>query len=122
MTTLPPPSLLPLATVLVAALLAACDSGPSQAEFLSVCLKEGQTRVNQAISRQMGIDRDSYCKCAAKEARATVSGDGYRWMMLNMENKKQEARALQAKMSDSEQEGLLKAGLEVFGKCAPGAR
>ena len=43
-------------------------------------------------------------------------------MMLNMENKKQEARALQAKLSDKEQEGLMKAALEVFGKCAPGAR
>ena len=41
MTTLPPPSLLPLAAVLVAALLAACDSGPSQTEYLAVCLKEG---------------------------------------------------------------------------------
>ena len=43
-------------------------------------------------------------------------------MMFNMENKKEEARALQAKLSDKEQEGLMKAGFEVFGKCAPGAR
>ena len=122
MTTLPPPSLLPLATVLVAALLAACDSGPSQAEYLAVCLKEGQTRVNQAISRQMGVVRDSYCKCAAKEVQAAVSAEGRRWMMLNIENKKQEARALQAKLGGKEQEDLMLAALEVLGKCAPGAR
>lgn len=111
-----------MATTLVAALLVACDGGPSQAEYLAVCLKEGQTRANQAISKQMGVDRDAYCKCAAKEVQSAVSAEGRRWMVLNMENKKQEARALQAKLSDKEQEGLMKAALEVFGKCAPGAR
>ena len=104
------------------ALAVACDCGPSQAEYLSVCLKEGQTRANQALSKQMGVDRDSYCKCAAKEVQSAVSAEGRRWMMLNIQNKKQEARALQAKLSDSEQEKLMLAALEVFGKCAPGAR
>ncbi len=111
-----------LTAVVVAMLLAACDTDPSEAAYLSVCLNEGQTRVNQAISRQMGVDRNSYCKCAAKEVQSTVSAEGRRWMMLNMENKKQEARALQAKLSDTDQEDLMKAGLDVFGKCAPGAR
>ncbi len=108
--------------LIVATLLAACDSGPSESEYLAVCLKEGQTRVNQAITKQMGVDRDAYCKCAAKEVQAAVSPEGRRWMVLNMENKKEEARALQAKFSDKEQQGLMKAALEVFGKCAPGAR
>ena len=103
------------------ALAVACDSGPSQAEYLAVCLKEGQTRANQALSKQMGIDRDSYCKCAAKEVQAAVSAEGRRWMMLNMQNKKQEARALQAKLGGKEQEDLMLAALEVLGKCAPGA-
>ena len=110
------------AALLAASLLAACDGGPSESEFLAVCLKEGQTRVNQAIGKQMGVDRNAYCKCAAKELQAAVPAEGRRWMMLNMESKKQEARALQAKLSDKEQEGLMKAALEVFGKCAPGAR
>ena len=110
------------AALVAATLLAACDSGPSESEYLAVCLKEGQTRVNQMLTRQMGVDRDAYCKCAAKEVQAAVSAEGRRWMMLNMENKKQEARALQAKLSGNEQEGLMKAALEVFGKCAPGAR
>lgn len=122
MTSLPPLSLLSLAAVLVAALLAACDTGPSEAEYLSVCLKEGQTRANQALSKQMGFDPDSYCKCAAKEVQTAVSAEGRRWMMLNVQNKKQEARALQAKLSDPEKEKLMLAALEVFGKCAPGAR
>ena len=111
-----------LAVFVCAGILGACDSGPSQAEYLAVCLKEGQTRVNQNISKQMGVDRDAYCKCAAKEVQSAVSAEGRRWMMLNMENKQQEARALQAKLGDKEQEGLMKAALEVFGKCASGAR
>ena len=110
------------AALVAATLVAACDSGPSESEYLAVCLKEGQTRANQAITKQMGVDRDAYCKCAAKEVQTTVSPEGRRWMMFNMENKKEEARALQAKLSDKEQEGLMKAGFEVFGKCAPGAR
>jgi hypothetical protein len=103
-----------------AALLAACDTGPSEAEFLAVCLKEGQTAVNQAISKRMGIDRDKYCKCAAKEARTALSADGYRWMMLNMENKKTESRALAAKMNEAQQTELMAAALEVSAKCATG--
>ena len=43
--------------LMVASLLVACDSGPSESEYLAVCLKEGQTRVNQAITKQMGVDR-----------------------------------------------------------------
>lgn len=108
--------------LIVATLLTACGSGPSESEYLAVCLKEGQTRVNQAITKQMGVDRDAYCKCAAKEVQTTVSPEGRRWMMFNMENKKQEARALKAKFSDKEQQGLMAAALQVFGKCAPGAR
>ena len=38
-----------------------------------------------------------------------------------MQNKKEEARALQAKLSDSAQEGLMMAGLEIVGKCSPGS-
>lgn len=111
-----------MTTTIFAALLVACDSGPSQAEYLAVCLRQGQTRANQVISKQMGVDRDSYCKCAAKEVQSAVSAEGRRWMMLHMENKKQEARVLQAKLSDKEQEDLMKAALEVFAKCALGAR
>ena len=106
--------------LIFATLLAACDTGPSEAEFLAVCLKEGQTPVNQAISKRMGINRDAYCKCAAKQARTALSADGYRWMMLNMENKKQEARALQAKMNDAQQTELMAAAIEVSAKCATG--
>jgi hypothetical protein len=108
--------------LIVATLLAACDSGPRESEYLAVCLKEGQTRANQMLTRQMGVDRDAYCKCAAKEVQTTLSPEGRRWMMFNMENKKEEARALQAKFSDKEQQGLMAAALQVFGKCAPGAR
>ncbi len=103
----------------VATVLSACDAGPSESEYLAVCVKEGQSAANQRLSKAMGINRDTFCKCAAREAKA-LSADGKRWMMLNMQGKKEEARALQAKLSDSAQEELMKAGLEVVGKCTPG--
>ena len=113
-------SLAPMLAASVATLLLACDSGPSESEYLAVCVKEGQSVANQRLSKAMGINRDTFCKCAAKEAQS-LSADGKRWMMLNMQNKKEEARALQAKLRDSAQEGLMKAGLEIVGKCSPGS-
>jgi hypothetical protein len=74
------------------------------------------------LDRQMGVNRDTFCKCAAKEARSTLSADAQRAMILDMEGKKQEARAISSKMSESEQMAFMKGGLEVFGKCAGGAR
>lgn len=103
-----------------ATLLSACDTGPSEGEFLAVCLKEGQTAVNQALSKRMGINRDAYCTCTAKQARTALSADGYRWMMLNMQNKKEEARALQAKMNDAQQTELMATAIKVSAKCASG--
>ena len=112
-------SFAPMLAASVATVLLACDSGPSESEYLAVCVKEGQSAANQRLSKAMGINRDTFCKCAAKEAH-DLSADGRRWMLLNMQNKKEEARALQAKLSDSAQEGLMKAGFEIVGKCTPG--
>ena len=113
-------SFAPMLAASVASVLLACDSGPSESEYLAVCVKEGQSAANQRLSKAMGINRDTFCKCAAKEAQA-LSADGRRWMLLNMQNKKEEARALQAKLSDSAQENLMKAGFEIVGKCSPGS-
>ena len=112
-------SFAPMLAASAATLLLACDSGPSESEYLAVCVKEGQTVVNQRLSKSMGINRDTFCKCAAKETQA-LSPDGRRWMLLNMQNKKEEARALQAKLNDAQQTELMAAAIEVSAKCASG--
>lgn len=105
--------------VLIAALaLAACDSGPSESDFVAACMKQGQSGANKMLSREMGVDRQSFCKCAAQQSRSTASADSYRWMILDMDGKRQEARAIEAKMSESDRMALMQAGIEVFGKCA----
>jgi hypothetical protein len=109
----------PIGIIVAALLLAACDSGPSDAEFVAACLKEGQLGANKAMSRALGIDRDKFCQCGAKAARVAMSENGRRLMVWGMEgNKRQEIAALQAKMSDDEKMKVMGAGLEVFGQCA----
>lgn len=108
--------------VILAALLAACDSGPSEAEFLAACLKEGERSVaNKALRKEMGVKGDAFCKCAAKEARTTLSADAQRAMILDMQGKKQEASAISSKMSDADQMAFMKGATTIFGKCT-GAR
>ena len=112
-------SFAPMLAASVASVLLACDLGPSESEYLAVCVKEGQSAANQRLSKAMGINRDTFCKCAAKDAQA-LSADGRRWMLLNMQNKKEEARALQAKLNDAQQTELMAAAIEVSAKCATG--
>ena len=69
----------------------------------------------------MGVNRDTSCKCAAKEAMSTFSSAGRQALILGMLGKKEEARAITSKMSDSEQEAHLKGGLLVMKKCMGGA-
>ncbi len=105
--------------VILAALLAACDSGPSEAEFLAACLKEGERSVaNKALRKEMGVKGDAFCKCAAKEARTTLSADAQRAMILDMQGKKQEASAISSKMSEADQMAFMKGASTIFGKCA----
>ena len=42
------------AALIAATLLTACDSGPSESEYLAVCLKEGQTRADQGHHKTDG--------------------------------------------------------------------
>ena len=65
----------------LALLLVACDSGPSDGDFVAACLKEGQRGVNKAMSRAMGVERDKFCQCGAKAARAAMSDKGRRLMV-----------------------------------------
>jgi hypothetical protein len=100
------------------ALIGACSGAPGESEFVTACLEEGQRGVNQAFSREMGINRETFCKCAAQEARATLSADAQRAMILDMQGKKQEAGEISSKMSESEQMAFMKGVAEVFEKCA----
>jgi hypothetical protein len=116
------PTLCAITVVIMATLIAACDSGPSEAEFVAACMKEGEKGANKALRREMGVKSDAFCKCAATEARSSLSADAQRAMMLDMQGKSQEARAISAKMSDADQMAFMKGGMAVFEKCVGGIR
>jgi len=109
-----------IALALIASLAAGCDSGPSESEFHAACMNEGKAGASKALNNAMGLDREAFCKCSAKNARAAMPSDGYRLMVFEMQGKRQEVAALQAKMSDADKMTVMKAGFEVFGKCAGG--
>ena len=109
--------------VMLATLLSACDlMGPSEGEFVQACLEEGRQGANKRLSDEMGVNRESMCKCAASEAKSSVSPEGYRALILNMQGKKQEASEITSKMNPDEQMATLGAMLKIFGKCAMGER
>jgi hypothetical protein len=101
----------------LAALLTACDGGPSDSEFHAACLNEGKAGANKAMRREMGLDGEAFCKCVTKEARTQVSAEGRQAMMLDMLGRTQEARAISAKMDAAAQEAMLKGGLGVMQAC-----
>lgn len=102
---------------LAAALLAACDGGPSDSEFHAACLSEGGAGANKAMRREMGLDSEAFCKCVTAEARTRVSAEGRQAMMLDMQGRAQEARAISAKMDAAAQEAFMKGGLGVMQAC-----
>ena len=103
-------------------LLAACSRSPSEAEFVAACMKEGEKGANKMLRGEMGVKSDAFCKCAATEARSSLSADAQRAMVLDMQGKSQEANAMSSKMSDADQMAFMKGGIAVFGKCAGMAR
>lgn len=115
MTRLPPTLAHSITALIACLLLAACDTGPSESEFLSACLKEGARQFG--IDKGMGISRDAFCKCASKQGKSTLSANGYQWMAFNMAGNRQEAAALQARMSEAERMAMAAAAIDVVGKC-----
>ena len=104
--------------IFLATLLSACDMlGGGEGEFVQACLSEGQRGVNKRLSDEMGINRESMCKCAAKEARTALPADGYRAMILDMRGETQASREITSKMNESDRMAMLKGTLEMFGKC-----
>jgi len=106
------------ALIALAALLAACGRGPSEAEFAAACMKEGAMGANNMLRREMGFNNETGCQCAAKEAAASLSADARQSMILNMQGRKQESQAIIAKMGQADQMAAMSAALDLFRKCA----
>lgn len=105
--------------VIAAVLLSACDSGPSDSDFVTACLKEGERGANKGMRREMGIKNgEEFCKCGATAARASLSSDLRHAMVLDMQGKKQEASAITSKMSDTDKMAAIESTMSIFGKCA----
>lgn len=103
--------------LLLGALIAACGGGPSDSEFETACLTEGQRGANKMLRREMGVKSDAFCKCVTKESRSQLSADGRKAMLLDMQGKQQEARTITGKMNESEQAAFMKGGMAVLQTC-----
>jgi hypothetical protein len=106
-----------LAIVALAAVLAACDGGPSDSEMKTACLTEGKAGANKMMRREMGLNSEAFCECVAKEAGSNLSAEGRQAMMLDMQGKPQEARKISAKMNDAEQQAFMQGGMAVMQAC-----
>ena len=112
----------PAMVLVVGALFTACNGAPSDSEFVAACMNEGQGVASQMLDRESGITRDAFCKCGAPVARASLSSDGYRAMILDMQGKREEARNITSTMSESEQQAALEVLGEMLEKCGGAAQ
>jgi hypothetical protein len=103
--------------VVVGVLFTACNGGPSDSEFVAACMNEGQGGASQMLDKELGVTRDAFCKCGAPIARSSLSSDGYRAMILDMQGKREEARSITSKMSESEQQGAVEVLGQMLEKC-----
>ena len=104
--------------VVVGLLLTGCSGGgPAETEFVEACLKEGQSVASQLLDKELGVTRDEFCKCGATFARSSLSADGYRAMILDMQGKGEEARSITSKMSESEQTAAVQVAADMVEKC-----
>lgn len=110
------------AAFVLIALLAGCDGGPSDSEFIAACLAEGERGANKMMRREMGVKGEDFCKCGAKEARSVFSVQARKAMVLGMQGKKADAHAIGEKMSPQEQDAFMKGTMTMFNACAGKAR
>jgi hypothetical protein len=111
-----------LGAVMVAGcLLTACggtgSGGPSEGEFVEACLKEGQSTASQMLDKELGVTREAFCECGEPIARSSLSTDGYRAMVLEMQGRGEEARAITSTMSESEQTAAVDALGRMLEQC-----
>jgi hypothetical protein len=105
-------------SVVVGLLVAGCSAGgPADTEFVEACLKEGQSGASQLLDKELGVTRDEFCKCGATLARSSLSADGYRAMILEMQGKGEEASSITSKMSEPEQIASVQVAAEMVEKC-----
>jgi hypothetical protein len=108
-----------IAAAAAAIVATACDSGPSDSEFIAACLAEGERGIaNKAMRREMGVKGEEFCQCGAKQARTVFSPELRRVMVLGMQGKKAEANAVVEKLNDKDQEAFMKGAMTIFGTCA----
>ena len=108
-----------MSVVAASVLIAACGGGgPSDTEFVEACLKEGQSAASQALDKELGVSRETFCKCGADVAKSSLSAEGYRAMVLEMQGKREEAASITSKMSEAEQEASVNAAGVMLEKCA----
>lgn len=113
---------LDLALLVFAALVAGCDSGPSESEIVAACLKEGARGANKALRREMGVQSEAFCRCTGAEARSQLSADGRRVLLLELAGRRGEAREIATKMDASDQTALIEGTMKVVEKCMLSAR
>jgi hypothetical protein len=106
-----------LTAVVAGTLVMACGGGPSEKEFVDACLKEGQGAASTLLDKELGVSREAYCNCGAKVAKDSLSSDGYRAMVLDMQGKRAEASAITSKMSEAEQTAAVTVAGEMLEKC-----
>jgi len=112
-----------MALLAVGALMVGCDSGPGESEIVSACLQEGARGANKALRRAMGIEsEEAFCSCVALEAKSNLSADGRRVLLLEMQGRGGEARAISSRMNESDQAALMQGTLKVVERCAPSGR
>ena len=103
--------------VLAGALFMACGGGPSEAEFVEACMLEGQSTASQMLDKELGVTRQAFCACGANVAKSSLSADGYRAMVLEMQGKREEATAITSKMSERDQEAAVTTAGVMLEKC-----
>jgi hypothetical protein len=79
---------------------------------VEACLQEGQSAASQMLDKELGVTREAFCECGEPIVRSSLSTDGYRAMVLEMQGKREEASAITSTMNESEQA----AAVEVIGR------
>lgn len=106
-----------LSVLAAGVLIAACDSGPSESALLAACLTEGGSGANKSLHRAMGVKPEVLCKCVAAEASQRLTPEARRAMLLDMQGKSGESRAVSAAMSPAEREDFMLGTLGVLEQC-----
>lgn len=108
--------------VIASVTLMACDSGPSESEFVAACMQEGSRGANKAMRREMGVKPEAFCRCAAAEAKANLPAEVRQAMVLDMQGKTAEARAISSKLNEAGQMAMMQGAMKMLETCMVAAR